>query len=86
MMKNIKILAALLILVPFFVASNLAWAQSGGVLQGKAVDAIEKFALPTVQIAIMGTKIYGSTNVDGTSPAANVWPTVRTSAWRESAS
>lgn len=76
MMNNVKIPAVLLVLLAFFVASSMTWAQSGGVLQGKAVDAVEKFALPTVQIAIMGTKIYGSTDVDGNYMIQDIPPGV----------
>lgn len=40
-------------------------AQSTGTLKGKVVDAAEKFPLPTVQITVVGKKLYGSTDAEG---------------------
>lgn len=48
------------------------WAQSGGTLEGTVLDDAGKFPLPTVRIALAGTKIHGATDAEGVFAIGNI--------------
>ncbi|MCD6193971.1 MAG: TonB-dependent receptor [Candidatus Aminicenantes bacterium] len=74
MKKLDKTLGLILFVIPLLWASPIAWAQSGGILKGKVIDANGKFALPTVRITIIGAKKYGSTDSDGNFTISDISP------------
>ncbi|MFQ6081915.1 MAG: TonB-dependent receptor domain-containing protein [Candidatus Aminicenantia bacterium] len=71
-----KVFCFTFFMASFLLVTAISWAQSGGTLKGKAIDENEKFPLPTVQIWIVGTKLYGSTGSDGTFVIDNIPPGV----------
>jgi hypothetical protein len=74
MNKFIKLMCVFSVLLLFLSFSSTIGAQSTGTLQGKVIDKNEKFPLPTVRIAVSGTKFYGTTDVDGNFRIVNIPP------------
>jgi len=72
MRKPSRRVSAVVFVVCFLVLATLGWAQVGGTLTGKVVDSAEKFGLPTVQIGIAGTKIFGETDAEGNFVIRNI--------------
>jgi outer membrane receptor protein involved in Fe transport len=59
-----------------FTFSGTIWAQSGGTLKGSVIDDNGKFPLPTVRIAVMKTKVFGTTDPEGNFTIGNIPPGV----------
>ncbi len=66
--------AILVVLALTVLLAAPAWAQTGGVIKGKVIDKNEKFPMPTVRVAVVGTSRFGSTAADGTFRIASVPP------------
>ena len=74
MNKIIKLMCVLSVVLLFLSLSSTTWAQSTGTLAGNVIDKNEKFPLPTVRVAVSGTKFYGTTDVDGNFRIVNIPP------------
>jgi outer membrane receptor protein involved in Fe transport len=69
MRKTIRILPIIFLLL---LLSFSSWAQTGGTLKGKVVDANEKFALPTVRVSLEKTNRTGVTDAEGNFLIKNI--------------
>ena len=76
MKKLVKLVCVVCVMMLPLLLSGSIWAQSGGTLSGNVIDKNEKFPLPTVKIAIVGTNLYGTTDVDGNFGMVNIPPGV----------
>jgi outer membrane receptor protein involved in Fe transport len=76
MNKQVKLVCVVCVLLLSLSISGALWAQSGGTLTGRVIDSNEKFPLPTVRIAVMRTRMFGTTDADGNFTIVNIPPGV----------
>jgi len=76
MKKLVKMMCVVCVVMLSLSLSGAIWAQSGGALTGKVIDNNEKFPLPTVKIAVMKTKVFGISDVEGNFTIVNIPPGV----------
>ncbi len=61
----IRTLCFVFLMIPFLLVSSMGWAQSSGSLRGTVSDSNEALPLPTVEVKVLGTKLFGTTNSNG---------------------
>ncbi len=64
-MRINKIYTLSSILFFLLVFSPILFSQDFGAIQGRVIDANEKFPLPTVRVSILGKKFYTTTDAEG---------------------